>query len=62
MPRPVPGVDRVRGCGYGAVEACDRLGITAKNDAEQIERFNVLRFGTEYGFAETLGVAELAGL
>jgi hypothetical protein len=60
----IPGVDRAWSRGQSAVKACDRLGVAAQageNDAEQIERFNVLRFGTERGFAETLRVAELAG-
>jgi hypothetical protein len=32
------------------------------NDARQIKRLNVLRFGTPHNFEETLGVTQPAGL
>jgi len=60
-----PALVRTGGDGQRSVEICERLDVAAQpaeNDAEQIERVDMLRLTAQDGFAQPLGIAELAGL
>src|SRR5215472_12517698 len=59
----IPRLDRIGSKHQRSVETCDCLVVaaqSAKNDAKQIKRLNVLRFATQDSFEETLGVIQLA--